>query len=260
MPFFPILLLLLLFANQRNILLNLQSMANKNMRFFPQNVSVFLEVCLKSVTSYSLCDNTVNLADIVKPFLNSSSLRLDWRRRFVVAGRSCQSGINTHTDQLLDSRWPERSGHGTLIAADKLPLVASDDFFGRGRGGCVSAHAAMSRQQTWKSGGREREEGGAKWGGANLSEVNKKIYENAKKWETAFTVTCCHTNPIGKFTAVPNKNSHCVNSMGNTKHLPSSQSSASLCLWRRARRSFIPQMPVSLLLSCRSQDTFRAVT
>lgn len=141
--------------------------------------------------------------------------------------------------------------------ADKLPLVASDDFFWFL--GCVSAHAAISRQHIKKW--RQRTWGRwSKMRGSNQSKADKKIYENAKKFKTAFfTVTCCHTKPTGKFTAVPNKNSHCVNSMGNTIHSPGSQSSASHCLLRWARRSFIPQMPISLLLSCRSEDTFRVV-
>lgn len=97
--FFSILLLLLLFGNQRNILLNLQSMANKNTRCFPQNVSVFLEVCLKSATSYSLFDNTVNLAEIVKPFLNSSSYA-PWLTPANCCSWKVVSITNTHT------HWP----------------------------------------------------------------------------------------------------------------------------------------------------------
>lgn len=126
---------LLLFANQRNTLLNLQSMANKNARFFPQNVSVLIEAYLKSVTSYSLCDDTVNLAEIVKPFLNSSS-SAPWLTPAICCSWKVVSIMNkhTHTDQLLESRWPERSGHGTLIVADKLPPVALDDFFSGGGG------------------------------------------------------------------------------------------------------------------------------
>lgn len=157
----------------------------QNTHFFPQDVSVFLEVCLKSAASYSLCDDTVNLAEIVKPFLNSSSSA---PRLILVICCSWKvvsiTNKHTHTDQLLDSRWPEPSGHRTLIVADNLPLVALDDFFW---GGCMSAHAAMSRQQTLKSWGREEcEEGGAKWGEAIKAKQTKKIYENAKKFETAF--------------------------------------------------------------------------
>lgn len=55
-----------------------------------------------------------------------------------------------------------------------------------------------------------------------------------------------HENPVGKLSMVPKKNTHCVNSLGTTKHSPGSQLSAFLSLLRHARRSFIPQVPPSL--------------
>lgn len=71
---------------------------------------------------------------------------------------------------------------------------------------------------------REKEE--ASWSEKGKQTSDEKIlnkYKNEEKWQTAvLTITCCHTNPIGKFTVVPNKNIHCVNSMGNTKHKSSS--------------------------------------
>ena len=58
------------------------------------------------------------------------------------------------------------------------------------------------------------------------------------------TITCCHTNPIGKFIVVPNKNTRCVNSMGNTKHSPGSQSSASLFVETSQEKFYSPDAPL----------------
>lgn len=83
---------------------------------------------------------------------------------------------------------------------------------------CLSLYMRERREISKKHWETERrgERVGEKWG-KQTSEADK--YENAKEWETAFfNYYLLSHNPIGKFIVVPSKNTHCVNTMGNTKH------------------------------------------
>ena len=137
--------------------------------------------------------------------------------------------------QTPDADWSWQTASGVLGSAK---CGSAREFF---CATCVSARGKrdIKYKGSERSGGRasKREvRRASKW---SWQKKNTKTQRSGR--QHFLTITCCHTNPVGKVVVAPNKNTRYVNSMGSTKRSPGSHSSA-FRLSRRARRSFIPQM------------------
>lgn len=144
-----------------------------------------------------------------------------------LAGRSCQSSANAHAlTSKLYSGWPQDNKQRTLMGADKPPLVS---LYQLKCGGacrfCCLCLCVREREKRYQETDRKiGMEGGG--GSLRVKEINRKKQRSGR--QRFLTIACCHTNPSGKSTVLPKRNTRCVNSMGNTKHSPVSHSHASL--------------------------------
>lgn len=197
-----------------------------NKAYFPKYWSIPLRllagagVLIAILTTFAITAFT-SLSSWMLEFLKASSVA--WLMSTISFSWKVVSIMSEHTytDQqvrfwVTTAQWTQDTNWSWQIASGVLGSAKCGiawEFLLR-----VSAYSEREREKRdiKKYRERKRKQVGVKWG-KQISEADKN--ENAEKWETTIlTITCCHTNPTGKFTVVPKKNTRCVNIMGNNKH------------------------------------------